>query len=194
MQPGGLSLGPPGRLIGQDPIGQAPIGQERRKQLLRRSFLLGSSTALLSTLAPYTRAAGDEHFEIVRSEDEWRAELTPDEFRVLRKEGTEEPFTSRLLEEDREGFYSCAGCGLPLFSSQTKFHSGTGWPSSYKPLRDAVRTREDRSLVFIVRTEVHCRRCGGHIGHVFDDGPPPTGKRYCMNGIAMDFVPKLSAG
>ena len=163
--------------------------------MLRRSFLLGSSTALLSTLAAPVRSGAKEveTFEIVKSEAEWRKELTPAEFSVLREEETEKPYTSALLEEDREGFYTCAGCDLPLYASRTKFHSGTGWPSFYEPLPDAVRTREDRTLVFIVRTEVHCRRCGGHLGHVFDDGPKPTGKRYCMNGIAMDFVPKITA-
>ncbi len=161
--------------------------------MLRRTFLLAGSTALITTAASPLRAQ-EESFEIVKSEAEWRAELTEAEFLILREEETEKPYTSALLKEEREGFYTCAGCDLPLFASQTKYDSETGWPSFYEPLPDAVRTRIDRTLVFITRTEVHCRRCGGHLGHVFDDGPPPTGKRYCMNGIAMDFVPKLAAG
>jgi peptide-methionine (R)-S-oxide reductase len=107
---------------------------------------------------------------------------------VLRHEGTERPGSSPLNKEHRKGIFACAGCDLPLYSSDTKFESGTGWPSFYQPLPDAIRTTEDRSL-FMARTEVHCRRCGGHLGHVFDDGPKPTGLRYCMNGVAMRFLP-----
>jgi peptide-methionine (R)-S-oxide reductase len=107
---------------------------------------------------------------------------------VLRHEDTETPFTSPLNDEHRAGIFACAGCALPLFSSKTKFNSGTGWPSFWQPLPKAVETRADGSLGF-ERIEVHCRRCGGHLGHVFDDGPPPTGKRYCMNGVAMAFTP-----
>lgn len=127
-------------------------------------------------------------FEITKTEEEWRKILTPEQFNVLRKHGTERAYTSPLDKEYGEGTYACAGCDLPLFSSETKFNSGTGWPSFYAPLEGAIETSLDRSL-FMTRIEVHCRRCGGHLGHVFDDGPPPTGKRYCMNGVALKFIP-----
>jgi peptide-methionine (R)-S-oxide reductase len=133
-----------------------------------------------------------ETFEITKSEAEWRQALTPEQFRVLRKHGTERAGSSPLDREKREGTFVCAGCELPVFSSATKFESGTGWPSFYAPLDGAVRTSEDRSF-FMRRTEVHCRRCGGHLGHVFDDGPAPTGLRYCMNGVALRFVPASGA-
>jgi peptide-methionine (R)-S-oxide reductase len=127
-------------------------------------------------------------FEVTLTEAQWRAKLSPAAFDVLRQEGTERPFSSPLNDEHRRGTFACAGCALPLYSSTTKFDSGTGWPSFWAPLKDAVRTRDDGSLG-MVRTEVHCRRCGGHLGHVFDDGPKPTGLRYCMNGVAMTFAP-----
>ncbi len=128
-----------------------------------------------------------ERFEVNLTEAQWRTKLSPAAFLVLRQEDTERPFTSPLNDEHRRGTFACAGCALPLFASATKFDSHTGWPSFYAPLKDAVRTRDDGSLG-IVRTEVHCRRCGGHLGHVFDDGPKPTGLRYCMNGVAMTFA------
>lgn len=128
-------------------------------------------------------------FEIVKTDGEWRTLLTPEQFRVLRKHGTERAGTSPLDKEYGAGEYACAACGLPLFSSETKFDSRTGWPSFWAPLEDAVGTSTDRSF-FSVRTEVHCRRCGGHLGHVFDDGPAPTGLRYCMNGVALRFTPR----
>jgi peptide-methionine (R)-S-oxide reductase len=130
-----------------------------------------------------------EHFEVEHTDEEWRKLLTTEQYAVLRQQGTELSFSSPLDKETRAGTYACAGCDLPLFSSATKFDSGTGWPSFYRPLPNAVRTHEDDSL-FMTRTEVHCRRCGGHLGHVFDDGPPPTGLRYCMNGVALEFHPK----
>jgi peptide-methionine (R)-S-oxide reductase len=131
-------------------------------------------------------------FEVSYSDEEWRQRLTPAQYDVLRQHGTERAGTSPLNQEKRVGTYHCAGCDLPVFSSETKYESGTGWPSFYEPLENAIGTSEDRSL-FTTRTEVHCRRCGGHLGHVFEDGPPPTGLRYCMNGVAMTFVPAESA-
>ncbi len=127
-------------------------------------------------------------FEIVKNEEEWRAQLTREQFGVLREHGTERAGSSPLDKEYGPGKYRCAGCDLPLFSSETKFNSGTGWPSFSVPLEGAVETSSDRSL-FMVRTEVHCHRCGGHLGHVFDDGPAPTGLRYCLNGAALSFGP-----
>src|SRR5437016_1613634 len=124
-----------------------------------------------------------------RSEEEWRKALTADEFQVLRKHSTERAGTSPLNQEKRDGTFRCRGCGQPLFTSNTKFESGTGWPSFWAPVDDAVETEVDRSL-FMTRTEVHCARCGGHLGHVFPDGPAPTGKRYCMNGVALEFKPE----
>jgi len=121
-----------------------------------------------------------------KTDEEWRRALTPEQFHVLREHGTERAGTSPLDKQYAKGTFSCAGCGLPLFASETKFDSRTGWPSFWKPLDDAVGTSSDRSF-FMVRTEVHCRRCGGHLGHVFDDGPAPTGLRYCMNGAALSF-------
>jgi peptide-methionine (R)-S-oxide reductase len=128
-------------------------------------------------------------FEIAYSDDEWRQRLTDEQYYILRDHGTERPYTSPLNDEERDGLYHCVGCDHPLFSSETKYDSRTGWPSFWEPLNDqAVGTQEDRSF-FMVRTEVHCARCGGHLGHVFEDGPPPTGLRYCINGIALDFMP-----
>jgi peptide-methionine (R)-S-oxide reductase len=129
-----------------------------------------------------------ETFEVNLSEAEWRKRLDPRAFAVLRQEDTERAFTSPLNDEHRAGTFICKGCALPLFSAKTKFDSGTGWLSFWKPLPNAVRTKTDHLLGY-TRTEVHCRRCGGHLGHVFDDGPPPTGLRYCINGVAMRFVP-----
>ena len=129
-----------------------------------------------------------ETFEVTKTEDEWRAMLTPDQFNILRKEGTEPPFTSPLLDEHRNGVFACAGCDLPLFESGKKFDSGTGWPSFWQEIEGNVKFKDDRSF-FMLRTEEHCRRCGGHLGHVFDDGPPPTGKRHCINGVALVFHP-----
>ena len=130
-----------------------------------------------------------EDFEVARTDDEWRERLSAEQYEVLRGHGTEMRGKSPLNKEKRPGVYRCAGCGEPLFSSDTKFDSGTGWPSFYAPMDGAVETTVDRSH-FMIRTEVHCRRCGGHLGHVFDDGPAPTGERYCMNGIAMKFEEK----
>ena len=133
----------------------------------------------------------NESFEINKTEEEWKASLTPEQFQVLRKHGTERAGTSSLDKEYGKGTFVCSGCKTPLFSSETKFNSGTGWPSFYAPLEDAIATTTDRSL-FMTRVEVHCAKCGGHLGHVFNDGPRPTGERYCMNGVSLEFVPEQS--
>jgi peptide-methionine (R)-S-oxide reductase len=130
--------------------------------------------------------AATHNFEVALSDEEWRRRLNPQQYYVLREHGTERAGTSPLDKEYGAGIYHCAGCGQPLFDAQAKFNSRTGWPSFFEPLEDAVETKSDRSL-FMTRTEVHCRRCGGHLGHVFDDGPKPTGQRYCMNGVSLDF-------
>lgn len=149
--------------------------------MVRRTFL--SSVAALFVARP----AHAESFEFTLTEAEWRARLTPLQYAVLREEDTERAGSSPLDKENRPGTFHCAGCDLALFASATKYDSGTGWPSFFQPLGNAVDTRDDPGL-FGSRTEVHCRRCGGHLGHVFDDGPQPTGLRYCMNGAALKFV------
>jgi peptide-methionine (R)-S-oxide reductase len=156
----------------------------------RRVLLTIPALVVCIPVAGYTlcKADGGEHFEVVKSDGEWRTLLTPEQYYVLRGRGTERAGTSPLNREKRKGIFACAGCGLPLFSSETKFDSGTGWPSFWAPLDDAIRTTSDRSW-FMTRTEVHCRRCGGHLGHVFNDGPKPAGLRYCLNGAALTFIP-----
>ena len=124
-----------------------------------------------------------------KTDADWKTLLTPEQFHVLREHGTERAGTSPLNREKREGTFTCAGCGTPLFSSDTKFESGTGWPSFYRPIEGAIATTTDRTFG-MTRVEVHCAQCGGHLGHVFPDGPPPTGERYCMNGVALKFEPK----
>ena len=141
----------------------------------------------LAALGLGGRFAEAETFEVIRSEEEWKKMLPAGSFEVLRHEATERPFTSKLLDEHRKGTFICAGCDLAAFSSEQKFESGTGWPSFFDTLPGAVAKKEDNTL-FASRTEVHCHRCGGHFGHVFDDGPKPTGLRYCMNGVALKFV------
>jgi peptide-methionine (R)-S-oxide reductase len=153
--------------------------------LSRRDLFMGS--AALVTLAACNRAdAAAGKFELTLTDAEWRKRLSPAAYRTLRHEDTERPYSSPLNAEKRRGVFACAGCALPLFSSATKYESGTGWPSFWQPLKNAVGTKTDYLLGY-PRAEVHCRRCGGHLGHVFDDGPRPTGKRYCMNGVAMTF-------
>jgi peptide-methionine (R)-S-oxide reductase len=156
----------------------------------RREIVFGGIVAASGiSLARRSQGASLNSFEIVKSDEEWRRALTGEQYAVLRGHETERPWTSPLDKEQRLGTYLCAGCDLPLFSSHTKFESGTGWPSFWAPIEGSIETSQDRSFFFLVRTEVHCRRCGGHLGHVFDDGPQPTGLRYCMNGVALKFVP-----
>ncbi|PWG02694.1 peptide-methionine (R)-S-oxide reductase MsrB [Sphingosinicella humi] len=158
----------------------------------RRAIIATGGAALIGGFALFggkrSAEARKGDFEIRLTEAEWRKRLTSEQYAVLREERTERAGSSPLDKEKRKGIYACAGCGLPLYSSATKYDSGTGWPSFWKPLPNAVGTRPD-NILFIRRTEVHCRRCGGHLGHVFDDGPKPTGLRYCMNGDAMKFIP-----
>jgi peptide-methionine (R)-S-oxide reductase len=135
------------------------------------------------------KAMETKRFAVTHTDAEWRRLLTAEQYEIMREHGTEAPGSCALNFEKRAGAFSCAGCGQALFRSKTKFESGTGWPSFYRPLPEAVGTSEDRAY-FMKRTEVHCRRCGGHLGHVFDDGPPPTGLRYCMNGVALKFTPE----
>ncbi len=156
--------------------------------LTRRVALSGLAAMASANVLQIPGAWSAEEDHLVHSDAEWRAMLTGAQYAILRKEGTEPPFTSPLLHEERRGIFACAGCGLDLFSSSTKFDSGTGWPSFWAPLNNAVNTHEDRSYG-MVRTAVTCRRCDGHLGHVFDDGPKPTGLRYCMNGLALTFKP-----
>ena len=161
----------------------------------RRNVILGvgglaAAAALGGRVLRWESAAmaGKGNFEVTRTPDEWRKLLTPDQYAVLREEGTERAFTSPLNTEKRKGVFACAGCDLPLFASETKFESGTGWPSFWAPIEGAVGTGKDLSYGMI-REEAHCRRCGGHLGHVFEDGPKPTGLRYCINGVSLKFVP-----
>ncbi|BAZ06384.1 putative methionine sulfoxide reductase B [Calothrix sp. NIES-3974] len=168
--------------------------------IIGRRYLLNfckASTALiaftwifgdLSEEREQTMTTSNEKFAVEKTEEEWLQQLTPEQFRVLRKHGTERAGTSPLDKLYEPGIYSCAGCGQPLFSSETKFNSGTGWPSFYQPIEGAIATSIDKTL-FMTRVEVHCSRCGGHLGHVFRDGPAPTGLRYCMNGVALNFTP-----
>ncbi len=151
-----------------------------RRQLLSSLGVLSVGSIVMKSNA--------ETFEVMKSEAEWRKLLSPEAYKVLRDHGTERAGSSPLDHEKRVGVFHCAGCDLPLFASQTKFNSGTGWPSFFQPLPNAIATTTDRSF-FMTRTEVHCRRCGGHLGHVFDDGPKPTGLRYCMNGVSLRFEP-----
>ncbi|MDQ6826922.1 MAG: peptide-methionine (R)-S-oxide reductase MsrB [Candidatus Eremiobacteraeota bacterium] len=156
-----------------------------RKQALA-ALTVGTVGTALQLGFPRCALGGSEPYEVHLTEAQWRKRLRPEQYAILREHGTEPPFTSPLDGEKRRGTYFCAGCGLALFKSQTKFDSHTGWPSFYAPIRDAVRTSSDKSL-FESRTEVHCRRCAGHLGHLFTDGPKPTGLRYCMDGLALNF-------
>jgi peptide-methionine (R)-S-oxide reductase len=162
--------------------------------MTKRTFVSAAAAALggLFVSACSRGEAGGaepgETFEVMKSDAEWRRILSPEQYRVLRTAGTERSGSTPLDREKRKGVFACAGCDLPVYRSEDKFDSGTGWPSFTAPIEGAVRTKPDNTL-FMTRTEVHCRRCGGHLGHVFDDGPAPTFKRYCMNGVAMNFIP-----
>ena len=160
-----------------------------RRVVLGLAGLAGGGALLQGLTRSAPAAATTRASEVVKTEAQWRESLTPAQFRILRQAGTERPFSSPLDREKRAGTFTCAGCQLPLFSSETKFDSRTGWPSFWKPLDDAVVEDSDTTLG-MTRVEVLCRRCGGHLGHVFEDGPKPTGLRYCMNGLAMGFVPR----
>jgi peptide-methionine (R)-S-oxide reductase len=162
----------------------------------RRSILLGTAGVAAVAASSLGAAkwwnsratAANAHFEVTKTPAEWRKILTPAQYAVLREADTERPFTSPLNDEHRKGVFACVGCDLPLFASETKFNSGTGWPSFYAPIEGAVDSEKDFSFGML-RDEVHCHRCGGHLGHVFNDGPKPTGLRYCINGVALKFIP-----
>lgn len=162
--------------------------------MTKRAFLMSVAGSFTAALLPRwggpAHAVEAETFEVTKSDEEWRRILSPAAYAVLREEDTEHAGTSPLNQEHRPGVYRCAGCSLPVFSSDTKFESGTGWPSFWAPIEGAIRSRREGVQYFIPGTEVHCRRCGGHLGHVFDDGPPPTHQRYCINGIALAFEPR----
>jgi peptide-methionine (R)-S-oxide reductase len=170
--------------------------EETTMQIQRRHFILGAGALALgaSALALFRAPAvtADGAFEVTKTDAEWKALLKPDAYAVLRQANTEYPNTSALLKEHRKGTFACAGCDLPLYDSAQKFESGTGWPSFFDHLPNAVATKADNGLL-TKRTEVHCRRCGGHLGHVFEDGPKPTGLRYCMNGVSLTFHPAEGA-
>jgi len=164
---------------------------------MNRRTILSTSSVLASVLmarlvrprAANAASVSGVNYRVVHTDEEWRRLLSPAAYQVLRQAGTEAPFSSPLLNEEREGIFNCTGCALPLYSSATKYDSGTGWPSFWNHLPGAILTSEDNSFG-MQRTEVHCSQCGGHLGHVFPDGPQPTGLRYCMNGVALSFTPR----
>ena len=158
----------------------------KRDLLLTGGSMLGLVLGLQAFRGGSARAVTSEAFEVTKTDAEWRKLLTPAQYNILREQGTEPPFSSPLDHETRPGAYDCAGCANPLYSASAKYDSGTGWPSFWQPLDKAVARSADSSLM-MQRTEVHCARCGGHLGHVFDDGPRPTGLRYCMNGAVLTF-------
>jgi peptide-methionine (R)-S-oxide reductase len=165
-------------------------------RIMNKRHFLQISTVLIGTAffsryinwSSESMALSNPEFTVTKTEEEWKSILTPEQFRVLRKHGTEPSHTSSLDKQYEPGTYVCAGCGQALFTADTKFNSGTGWPSFFKPIEGAIATTTDRTF-FMTRTEVHCSNCGGHLGHVFNDGPKPTGLRYCMNGVSLQFTP-----
>jgi peptide-methionine (R)-S-oxide reductase len=164
--------------------------------MLKRRHVLAAGVGGVAMFAAYRyqlpgAVAADERFKVTHTDAEWRALLTPAQYAVLRRSSTERPYSSPLDAEHRAGIFACAGCRLALFSSDTKFDSRTGWPSFWAPLENAVATSDDR-LLGMMGKEVHCGQCGGHLGHVFNDGPPPTRLRYCMNGVALTFTPRAA--
>jgi peptide-methionine (R)-S-oxide reductase len=163
-----------------------------RRSLIAGGIVMASVTGLINSLRGKTGAQDEVAYPVQKTPEEWRKQLTPEQYYVLREHGTERAGTSPLNKEKRAGVFICSGCDKPLFKADTKFESGTGWPSFFDPMPGAVATTEDRAF-FMVRTEVHCANCGGHLGHVFPDGPPPTGLRYCMNGVSLKFVPDGTA-
>lgn len=154
-------------------------------------FTLTFFSGLFKKIMFVSEAQAEETYEVTKTDEEWKKILTKEQYNVLRQHGTEPAGSSPLDKNYAKGIYNCSACDLPLFSSEAKFNSGTGWPSFFEPLDKAVGSSTDFKLIY-PRTEIHCRRCGGHLGHVFNDGPPPTGKRYCMNGVALKFIPQSS--
>ncbi|SFP06300.1 peptide-methionine (R)-S-oxide reductase MsrB [Tranquillimonas alkanivorans] len=155
----------------------------------RRAFIAAATATAAAPLLARLSWAAEGSFEVTRTEEEWREMLTDLEYEVMREEGTERAFTSPLNDIKELGIFHCKGCDLPLYDAATKFDSGTGWPSFYEAMPGAIGTKQDRKLLFMVRTECHCSRCGSHLGHIFDDGPEPTGKRHCINGVSLTFEP-----
>ena len=155
---------------------------------MNRRLFLSAAGGAAATLGLTRSATAQQEFEVTRSTSEWKAMLSDLEYKVMREEGTERAFTSPLNDEKRDGMFNCKGCDLALYSSEHKYDSGTGWPSFWQAQPDAIETKADRSF-FMTRTECHCRRCGSHLGHIFDDGPQPTGKRHCINGVSLTFRP-----